>query len=84
MTKTLKFSAVSIVLATSLMSSSSYAFQGSADDQNACRGDVMNYCMSAVGNFANPNVSAITACLRKNMANLSPACRAVMSRPAKR
>lgn len=84
MTKTLKLSALSILLATTLFSTSSNAFQGSSDDQNACRGDVMNFCMSAVGNFANPNVSAITACLRKNMANLSPACRAVMSRPTKR
>lgn len=83
MIKTLKISALSLVLA-SVLSASSFAHPGSAEDQDACRGDVMNLCMSAVGNFMNPNVSAITACLKKNVSKLSPACRAVMSRPAKR
>lgn len=83
MIKTLKISALSLVLASAL-STASFAHPGSDEDQSACRGDVMNLCMSAVGNFMNPNVSAITACLRKNMSKLSPACRAVMSRPAKR
>lgn len=84
MIKTLKISALSIVLSATLFSTSSIAFQGSAQDQDACRGDVMRLCMNAVGSFVNPNVKAITACLRNNMVNLSPACRAVMSGPAKR
>jgi len=77
----IKISALSIVLA-SLLSTSSFAFQGSQQDQNACSGDVMSLCMSAVGSFTNPNVPAITACLKANMSKLSPACRTVMSKPA--
>lgn len=82
MTKTLKISALAIVLA--LTTTSGFAFQGSSQDQDACRGDVMSLCMSAVGSFTNPNVKAITSCLRSNMPKLSSACRDVMSKPAKR
>ena len=84
MIKTLKISALSLVLASTLLATPSFAFEGSSQDQSACRGDVMSLCMSAVGSFTNPDVKAITACLRKNMSQLSPACRAVMSKPAKR
>jgi hypothetical protein len=76
----IKIFALATVLASTLLSTSSFAFQGSQQDQNACRGDVMSLCMSAVGSFINPNVAAITACLKANMSKLSPACRTVMSK----
>jgi len=82
MNKILKISSLSLLLTSTLLSTSCFAFQGSAQDQDDCRGDVINLCMSAVGSFTNPNVAAITACLRNNMSKLSPACRVVMSKPA--
>jgi len=77
-----KFSALILISGTLVGATPSFAFQGSQEDQNACRGDVMNICSSAIGSIFSPNVPAITACLKAHMKQLSPACRAVMSRPA--
>jgi hypothetical protein len=77
-----KISALTLVLATLVGSTQCFAYQGTAQDQNACQGDVISLCMSAVGSFTNPNVPAITACLKANMSKLSAPCKAVMSRPA--
>ncbi len=70
-----------LVLATLVSTSPSFAFQGTKQDQQACTGDVTSLCMSAVGSLVNPNVPAITACLKANISKLSAPCRAVMSRP---
>ena len=77
-----KISALTLVLATLVSSTQCFAYQGTTQDQNACQGDVLSLCSSSIGSFLNPNVPAITACLKANMSKLSPACHAVMSSPA--
>jgi hypothetical protein len=51
--------------------------RGSADDQMACTPDVYRLCS---GNI--PDEDAITVCLQQHKAQLSPACKAVFSRPS--
>jgi hypothetical protein len=46
--------------------------QGTPDQRRACTPDVYRLCAGEI-----PNVRAITACLRRNKASLSEACRAV-------
>ena len=47
-------------------------YQGTAEQRRACTPDVYRLCPSEI-----PNVRAITACLRRQRASLSPACAAV-------
>jgi hypothetical protein len=54
-----------LVLMTSLASAQT------AQERSACIGDAFRFCSSDI-----PNVSAIEACLQRNEANLTPACRA--------
>jgi hypothetical protein len=54
-----------------LFASAAYA-QGTPDQRRACTPDVYRLCAGEI-----PNVRAITACLRRNKASLSEACRAV-------
>jgi hypothetical protein len=42
-----------------------------------CTGDAFRLCSSEI-----PNIPAITACMKKNRANLSTGCRAVMDKEA--
>jgi hypothetical protein len=46
--------------------------QGTPDQRRACTPDVYRLCAGEI-----PNVRAITACLRRNKASLSEACRTV-------
>lgn len=46
-----------------------------AEQRAACTPDAFRLCSSEI-----PNIPAITACMRKNFANLSPACKAVFPR----
>ncbi len=48
------------------------AAPGTPEQKKACTPDVYRLCAGEI-----PNVSAITACLRRQKANLSDACRAV-------
>jgi hypothetical protein len=59
---------------TLLLAASPVLAQGTASQRAACTPDVWRLCSSAI-----PNVGAITACLRRESANLSPACRTVMN-----
>lgn len=52
--------------------SAAHAQQGTAEQRRACTPDVYRLCAAEI-----PNVKAITACLRRQKANLSEACRAV-------
>jgi hypothetical protein len=45
----------------------------SARAQQMCMGDAMRLCSSEI-----PSIARITACMRRNKANVSPGCRAVM------
>lgn len=46
-------------------------YQGTQEQRRACTPDVYRLCAGEI-----PNVRAITACLRRNKASLSPACAA--------
>jgi hypothetical protein len=52
--------------------------QGTAQERSACMGDAFKFCSADI-----PNVSAIEACLAKNVRDLTPACR-VEFEPAKK
>jgi hypothetical protein len=56
-----------------LSPSASFAF--SAEAQQMCTGDAFRLCSSEI-----PNIPAITACMYKHRADLSPGCRTVMDR----
>jgi hypothetical protein len=67
--------AVLIATAVALPSSGSLA-QGTRAQRIACTSDVWRLCSSAI-----PSVDRIVACLKREKANLSPACAAVFSDP---
>jgi hypothetical protein len=58
---------------SALSTSSSFAFSDEA--QQMCTGDAFRLCSSEI-----PNVPKITACMRKQRASLSAACRQVMDK----
>ena len=54
---------------------SAFAEPATPEQKRACTPDVYRLCAGEI-----PNVKAITACLRRQKANLSEACRAVFER----
>jgi hypothetical protein len=52
-----------------------HAQQGTPEQRKACTPDVYRLCAGEI-----PNARAITACLRRQKASLSPACAAVFER----
>ena len=56
-----------------LSSGSSFAY--TAEAQQMCTGDAFRLCSTDI-----PNIPAITACMIKHRADLSPGCRAVMDK----
>jgi hypothetical protein len=77
-TRTIRQAAFVVAFAASvsaLSSTSSFAY--SAEAQQMCTGDAFRLCSSEI-----PNIPAITACMKKNRANLSTGCRAVMDKEA--
>ena len=58
---------------SALSASSSLAYTDEA--KQMCTGDAFRLCSSEI-----PNIAKITACMRKQKANLSPGCRAVMDK----
>ena len=63
------------VSATALLASEGHATEATAEQRAACTPDAFRLCASEI-----PNVPAITACMRKNRSNLSPACKAVFDK----
>ncbi len=59
-----------------LFAAGSAQAQGTPEQRKACTPDVYRLCAGEI-----PNVRAITACLRRQRANLSEACRAVFEQP---
>jgi hypothetical protein len=47
------------------------------DQRRLCTGDVMRLCSAEI-----PDVERITACMRRQRANLSEGCRSVFGKPA--
>jgi hypothetical protein len=66
-----------VVLATLALLAAPALAQGTAQERSACMGDAFKFCASHI-----PIVSAIEACLEKNVRELTPACRAEFE-PAK-
>jgi hypothetical protein len=60
------------LLVALLTTGSASAEPGTPEQKRACTPDVYRLCASEI-----PNVRAITACLRRQKASLSDACRAV-------
>ena len=58
---------------SALSSTQSFAFSEEARQQ--CTGDAFKLCSSEI-----PNIPAITACMMKHRAQLSPGCRSVMDK----
>ena len=63
------------VACSALSPTAGFAF--SVETQQMCTGDAFRLCSSEI-----PNIPAITACMKKNRANLSTGCRAVMDKEA--
>ena len=75
-TRTIRQAGLMLAFAVSLSTLSSTAsFTFSAEAQQMCTGDAMRLCSSEI-----PNVSKITACMMRQRASLSSACRTVMDR----
>jgi hypothetical protein len=55
--------------------SSTTSFAYTVEAQQMCTGDAFRLCSSEI-----PNIPAITACMIKHRADLSPGCRAVMDK----
>ena len=70
-TRTLRTLGVASAVAISL-TSFAHAFEATPEQRKACTPDVYRLCAGEI-----PNVRAITACLRRQKASLSEACRAV-------
>ena len=68
---TLRIGIGALVLAASLVSANA-AEIATAEQRAACTPDAFRLCSSHI-----PNIPAITACMKKNFENLSPACKAV-------
>jgi hypothetical protein len=60
------------LLLTLIASGSAAAQQGTPEQRRPCTPDVYRLCAGEI-----PNAQAITACLRRQKASLSPACAAV-------
>jgi hypothetical protein len=58
-----------------LLAAGPAAAQGTPEQRRACTPDVYRLCAGEI-----PNVRAITACLRRQKGNLSPACAALFER----
>src|SRR5262245_20067265 len=67
-----------VALAFAALPTASFAL-GSADQRAACTPDVFRLCSAQI-----PNVDAIVACLKREKAQLSGACRAVFDAPPER
>ena len=71
---TLRIALSALVIGVSLTSftARSHAEIATAEQRAACTPDAFRLCSSEI-----PNIPAITACMKKNFSNLSPACKAV-------
>jgi hypothetical protein len=78
-TATVRQIGLTLAFAVSLASVSTASFAFTAEQQRMCTGDAFRLCGSEI-----PNIERITICMRKQRANLSTGCRAVMDRDSGR
>ena len=78
MTKFVHLAIIYVVLtagsASPVLARSNDEYRGTAAQRAACRPNVFRFCAGEI-----PNVRQITACLRRNIARLSPDCAAVFA-----
>jgi hypothetical protein len=74
--KLIRRATATLGLALTLFSAGSAFALGTPEQRKACTPDVYRLCAGEI-----PNVRAITACLRRNRANLSDGCRSVFDQP---
>lgn len=60
-------------LALAAVHGSAFAQGGTAEERTACMSDAMTYCATAI-----PDEARIEACLRRQSARISTACRTVL------
>lgn len=53
-------------------------FDGTPEEQRACRPDVVRLCPETVSNTAQTDTNRVLACLQANRTKLKPACRQVL------
>lgn len=75
MNKGMAVIAAALGLFLAVLAAGSAAAQGTPEQRRACTPDVYRLCAGEI-----PNVRAITACLRRQKASLSPACAAMFER----
>ncbi len=61
---------MALLLSVTAFAAESHA-AGTPEQRRACRADAFRVCRDAI-----PNVARVTACMQKNIAKLSPPCRA--------
>ena len=66
------FAAAVVISFIAFTGSADAAVEATAEQRAACTPDAFRLCSGDI-----PNIPAITACMRKNKTNLSPACKAV-------
>jgi hypothetical protein len=76
--KTLRVLSVAASVAISLTSFAAHAVEATAEQRRACTPDAFRLCSSHI-----PNIEAITACMRTNKSQLSPACKLVFDKSEK-
>ena len=64
-----------LALAISMSSFAATSFAYTAEQRAACMPDAFRLCSSEI-----PNIPGITACMRRQKADLSPACKAVFDK----
>lgn len=67
--------ACTAAVAAALASFATSSFAFTAQQRSACTPDAFRLCSSEI-----PNIDGITACMRKQKASLSPACKAVFDK----
>lgn len=73
-----KAASAKILIASALMlGTASVAGAYTAEQEQMCTGDAMRLCSAEI-----PNVDAVTACMVRLRAQLSPGCKAVFEMPA--
>lgn len=74
----IKFASAKVLIATVMvlgMASAASAY--TAEQEQMCTGDAMRLCSAEI-----PNVDAVTACMARQRAQLSPGCKAVFDMPS--
>jgi len=66
----------SLAFCLAMLPAASHAFT-QEDQRRLCTGDVFRLCSWEI-----PDVERITACMRRQRANLSPGCRSVFGKPS--